>query len=199
VARCDRTALVQQRVAVSYGAQETSRGRPRHGARKRRESGQGDRVSAFAGRNTCAPRGGVALAPRLRQAPRLRAGPFPRGRATHVPARRRGASATPPRGALLGRGGQRLAAGNSWDRNPCLRARRRTPCAPELTAVPQHFSSPTALAKPCRRPEQPGRGTTPGIATLFSACCRRGPSQGQMVACLLSRNSTITSHLKNLI
>jgi hypothetical protein len=35
--------------------------------------------------------------------------------------RRRGASATPPRGAFLPGGGQLLAAGNTWDRNPCLR------------------------------------------------------------------------------
>jgi hypothetical protein len=44
------------------------------------------------------------------------------------PTRRRGACATPPRGALLGRGGQPLAAGNSWDRNPCLRTRSCRPC-----------------------------------------------------------------------
>ena len=44
------------------------------------------------------------------------------------PARRRGACATPPRGALLGRGGQPLAASNSWDRNPCLRTRSCRPC-----------------------------------------------------------------------
>jgi len=91
-------------------------------------------TDTMSGCNPCAPRGGVAQAPRRR-------------------------------GALIGRGGL-LAAGNSWDRNPCLRARGgKRACAfahtsPILSSSRRLHTISRSLALSCPR-------LAPSIPCLF--------------------------------